>query len=318
MYLLVHFVSSSSEDNQETCLNKPTMETLAISDLNILSIVFFTCWGVLSVFLSLFGNTFVLVASKHGKAIKLDRVSIVLIENLAVTDIGTSLFVILAPLLWLCTQKSWSDSSKYVNTQLFNILWIPSLFFMGAGSTLVSFLNCCKLFSLLFPLRARTWRYRDGYKTVAIVWIFLSLATTGNWIATQQSYTILAAISVSGTLLLLMVVLTTTFGLLVKVHKARGLRKQGVFSIILVSVVFFVCYTPMAISNLLECIHGNTIGQQTLSRVITACILYISCFSNPLIYYLALQSFKEYTDMVFRKYLKYFRRNPSVQSNHGS
>ena len=268
--------------------------------------------------LSFLGNTFVLVASKHGRAIKLDRVSIVLMENLAVADIGTAMLVILAPLLWLCTQNPRNNSSEYVDTLLFKIIWMPSLFLMGAGITLISFLNCCKLFSLLFPLRARTWRYRDGYKIVAIVWLFLSLVNTGCWIANQHSYTILTASSVAGTLLLLMVVLTSTFGLLVKVHKARGLRKQGVFSIILVSVVFFVCYTPLSISNFLECIHGNTIEQQTLSRMITANIFFMSCFSNPVIYYVTLQSFKEYTDMVFRKYLKYFRRNPSVQSNDRS
>ena len=48
-------------------------------------------WGCLAFVVSIVGNTVVLVASVRHKAIKLDRISIVLLENLAVADIGLSL-----------------------------------------------------------------------------------------------------------------------------------------------------------------------------------------------------------------------------------
>ena len=291
------------------------MEDFEISDLDIVSKMFLIWWNFISVLLSLLGNTFVLVASKHGRAIKLDRVSIVLLENLAFADIGTAMLVILAPLLWLCTLNPGSSFSAYSNSLFYKIIVVPSHICMAAGISLISFLNCFKLFALLFPLRARTWRYRDGYKIVAMVWIILTLTSSGNWIAGQLSSSFFFASSVAGTLLLLIVVLTSTFGLLFKVHKARGLAKQGVFSIILVSSVFFVCYTPLSISNLLDSINGIGTEQITLSKSITINIYIISCFSNPLIYYLTFHSFKKYTDIVFRKYFKYFRCNTSLRSN---
>ena len=116
--------------------------------MDIFSRIFLNGWGIISVVLSLLGNTFVLVASKHGKAIKLDRVSIVLLENLAVADIGTSLFAILPYLILLNILNYGNGYSAYVQTLGSKIKLFFSLIFMSAGISLISFLNCCKLFSL--------------------------------------------------------------------------------------------------------------------------------------------------------------------------
>ena len=297
-----------------------TMENSGASDMKIVSRIFLTGWSIISVLLSLLGNTFVLVASKHGKAIKLDRVSIVLLENLAVADIGTALFAILPYLIWLFTSKHEGDHSSYVTTWTWisRILSVPSIVFMAAGMLLISLLNCCKLSSLLFPLRARTWRYRDGYKIVALVWIILTLTASGNWIISEHlEYCVQLAITTAGTSLLLLVVLASTLGLLIKVRKARGLRKKGVFSILLVSVVFFVGYTPLYISNLLDSIRGIGIGDMTLAGLITFNLYYINCFSNPLIYYFTLNSFKEYVQMIFQRCQNNLKCRTSVNSNDG-
>ena len=272
----------------------------------------------MTVILSLLGNTFVLVASKHGKAIKLDRVSIVLLENLAVADIGTTLFVIIPFIIWLFTSKQEGYHSSYVTKWISRIISVPSMVFMSAGTLLISFLNCCKLFSLLFPLRARTWKYRDGYKIAGLVWMILTLTGTGNWIISEQlEYSVQLAITTAGISILLLVVLASTLGLLIKVHKARGLRKNAVFSIILVSVVFCVSYTPLFISNLLDSIRGIESGDITLARLITFNIYSINCFSNPLIYYFTLNSFKEYVKMIFQRCQNNLKCRTSVNSNDG-
>ena len=289
-----------------------------MSDMDFVSRIFLAGWNIVTVFLSLLGNTFVLVASKHGKAIKLDRVSIVLLENLAVADIGTSLSVIVPSIIWLFTSKHEGDHSSYVTSWISRILSVPSMVFMAAGMLLISFLNCCKLFCLLFPLRARTLRYRDGYKIAALVWIILTLTASGNWITFKHlQYSVRLAISTAGISLLLLVVLVSTLGLLIKVHKARGLRKKGVFSIILVSVVFFISYTPLFISNLRDSIRGIQIGQLTLAGLITFNLFYVNCFSNPLIYYFTLSSFKEYVHMILQRCQNNFKCRTSINSNDG-
>ena len=292
------------------------VESFITSDMDIVSRIFLTAWSIISVFLSLLGNTFVLVASKHGKAMKLDRVSIVLLENLAVADIGTSLFAILPCLISVLILYPERDYSAFAKTWESKVTLFLSLIFMEAGASLVSFINFCKYFSLLFPLKARIWRYRDGYKIVAMVWISLTLTALGTFIASLYlDYTVLATMTAAGALLLLLVVLVSTFGLLLKVHKARGLKKQGVFSIILVSAVFFVSYTPLSITQLLDSIDGVDIGDLPLRRLVTFNLYYISCFSNPLIYYFTLKSFKEYVDMIFKQFTHNFKCTASVHSN---
>ena len=129
------------------------------------------------------------------------------------------------------------------------------------------------------------------------------------------------AISTAGTSLLLLVVLVSTLGLLIKVHKARGLRKKGVFSIILVSVVFFVGYTPLFISNLVDSIRGIGIGEISpagLGGLITFNLYYINCFSNPLIYYFTLSSFKEYVHKIFQSCQNNYKRRTSENAHDGS
>ena len=292
------------------------MESTAASEMDNVSRILLTGWNAISVFLSVLGNTFVLVASKHGKAIKLDRVSIVLLENLAVADIGTSLFWILPYLIWLYILNPERDYSAYVITWELKTSFLLSLIFMAAGTSLVTFLNCCKFFRLLFPLRARIWRYRDGYKIVAVVWLSVTLAGIGTWVgSTHLDYSVLTTTTAAGTLLLLSVVLVSTFGLLHKVHKARGLKKQGVFSIILVSVILFVSYTPLCASQLLSSINGARIGELPFRRLVTLNIYYINCFSNPLIYYFTLKSFKEYVHMIFEQCTHDFKCTASVHSH---
>ena len=136
---------------------------------------------------------------------------------------------------------------------------------------------------------------------------------SAHWIVDSGTFYIVSTkMAVIGVSLLLLITIATTIALLLTVHKARGLGKKGVISICLVSAVYSVCYTPIGVNNVFLSI--NEIGKGLPVRVQVGIIsfYYTSCFSNPIIYYFTLRSFKEYTNMIFRRCFK----RTSVATSH--
>ena len=248
-------------------------------------------WCILTVLLSLLGNIFVLVASVRDKAIRLDRVSIVLIENLAVADIGFSVFLLLPT-----TVLRFKYNDFLPDHPLYEIASVIGTACYGMNSWLIPWLNCCKLFSLLFPLRVRNYRYRDGYKISVTAWILQTAMVSGYTIGWSDSHVMRTVFSASLSVLLLLAVFSTV-ALLLTVHKARGLTRQGTFSVILVSVLYLVSYIPLWLTQLIDPMKQNHL----LGRI-TGGISFISRFSNPVVYYLTLQSFKDYVRRIFSRY----------------
>ena len=291
------------------------MADYSISD--IVSKTFLAGWCIISGVLSLLGNMFVIFASKHGKAIKLDRVSIVLLENLAVADIGTSLFTILPRVSEILIYDS--SPNAIANTLQRKIIIVPSFTFLSISWILYPFLNCCKLFSLVYPLRARNLRFKHGYKIVAVIWSFFILLYSAlriiEWITDNELFFYLASIKISSiaTPLLLLITIVSTIALLLTVHKARGLGKKGAISISLVSAVYCISYTPMCVMLTYTAINGP--GKFLILGVASFYFYLISCFSNPIIYYFTLRSFKEYTNTMLRRC---FRSTSAANSDNGN
>ena len=246
-------------------------------------------WYILVVLLSLLGNIFVLVASIRDRAIRLDRISIVLIENLAVADIGLSLFLALPNTV--LTLK-YGDPIVSEDTLLHQLAYIPANACSGISSWLLPSLNFCKLLSLRYPLRIRSYRYRDGYKIAIFLWITEAILLSGRAVFGLQ-WDMIVQVCLS---LLLLLVVVSTVALLLTVHKVRGLSRQGVFSIIFVSVVYLLCYIPISLVVLLTDMSWDN----PLLRI-SSCAYFICCFYNPIVYYLTLKSFKEYVIRVFQR-----------------
>ena len=246
-------------------------------------------WYILVVLLSLLGNIFVLVASVRDRAVRLDRISIVFIENLAVADIGLCVFWVLPNAVLIL---KYGDPSESMCSLLYQILaYTPGSVCSGINCWLLPCLNFCKLLSLRYPLRIRSYRYRDGYKIAIVLWITEAfILTVSAFFQSQMSIVVHVCLS----LLLLLVVLLTV-ALLLTVHKVRGLSRQGVFSIILVSVIYSVCYIPVLLVLFLADQSWDALLR------ISSCVYFICCFSNPIVYYLTLKSFKEYVSRVLRQ-----------------
>ena len=203
-----------------------------------------------------------------------------------------------------------------MKTLLYKITDGPGNICVSTSCILYPVLNCFKLFSLVYPLRARNLRYRDGYKIVAVIWSYTTLIYSAHWIVDGQTfYVVTTKMAVIGVSLLLLLTIVSTIALLLTVHKARGLGRKGVISISLVSAVYCVCYTPMGVNTFFQSIYD--IGKQLPFRVQVGIIsfYYTSCFSNPIVYYFTLRSFKEYTDMMFRRC---FTRTSAASARSGN
>ena len=248
-------------------------------------------WSTLTVLLSVIGNVLVLVASIRHKTLRLDRISIVILENLAVADLAFSLFYT-APNTVYNLMYGY-DPATFEETLLFKIIAIPGSISVGVSCLLFPILNTCKLVSLIFPLRVRNFRFRDGYKIVTFVWTlefgYGMVLGLNALINPSMEWMIASAI---GLALLLLYLLGTTLSLVFTVHKLRGLQTRGFFSIILVSAMFWMCYVPLWVTNLPT---ANLRGNKALRRA-SENIYVISSFSNPLVYYLTIRSFKEYVN----------------------
>jgi hypothetical protein len=105
-------------------------------------------WGLAAGILSFIGNLTLLTSSLVTNTLKLDKVSVVLIQNLAITGLGFTVFIIL-PTVGSTVAQSWIYGEELCHVTAY------ILYLLGFLTTyLIASLNISKLTVLLFPLRA--------------------------------------------------------------------------------------------------------------------------------------------------------------------
>ena len=107
-------------------------------------------WGQISFLLGVLGNIFTLYATTAHNAIKLDKMSIWIIKNLAVADICNCLLVILPILLY---QYGKVSQLQIYGVKFNKIFACYRYTFLAANLLLVNILSLNKLLRCLFPLR---------------------------------------------------------------------------------------------------------------------------------------------------------------------
>ena len=107
-------------------------------------------WGQISLFLGVFGNSFVLYATTVHNAIKLDKMSVWIIQNLAVADICNCVLVLLPILL---NQYEKLNQTSIFETNYYSVMGCYRLTFFAANLFLVNILSFNKVLRCIFPLR---------------------------------------------------------------------------------------------------------------------------------------------------------------------
>ena len=122
-------------------------------------------WSSLALLVNLVGNITILLATVRYKAIKLDRVSVALIKNIAISDILMGLNTIF-PILVSLMADGWIFGDYLCSIQHF--LKVP--IFISA-ELLICAMHISKLMCLAFPLRAINRKRRTGNYIAAAMWL---------------------------------------------------------------------------------------------------------------------------------------------------
>jgi hypothetical protein len=269
---------------------------------------FLVAWSILTLTFSLAGNITVLIATMKYKAIKFDKVSVILIENIATADLGDTIFVIL-PTTWaiLADQSNvahFFSHNKFGELLCYGVAHLQYLFPL-ASSVMICALNVSKLSCLIFPLRARNRSSTMGYLIAAAAWgAYLirfavslwdhdkviyghwekgfrcgtdELESTSQWVDVVMG---LLTVGLPGVLLILTLSL-----LLCHVHRLVGLQRQAVLVNILISTTFILSFAPY-VARMLWIAAGVSTNSHPASchLWLTAIFInYVLCFSNPVI-----------------------------------
>ena len=124
-------------------------------------------WSLLTAIVSLVGNYFVLVGTIQHNAIRLDKLSLVLIKNLAVSDLFNTVFVVLPGVSTLYTGRAFLQDNLVVCTVHSYILFLVPI----CNSLIVSALTLNKLLILLNPLKTLSGGEVTGWCVAVGAWL---------------------------------------------------------------------------------------------------------------------------------------------------
>ena len=291
-------------------------------------------WTCVCILISLPGNITVLVAVTVYNAIKLDRVSVILILNLAVWDLIYTTAGIIPTIPGLITQR-WVFGVGLCSFQYW-LIWLALL----GDVTLVCSLNISKLTSLLFPLDARLRARRTGRYIALCLWcaiLLLSVPVAMNSIRGEirmnsgsyrcdysnshsASLWWVPVYSILFIILPIILILVTTAWLLWYVNKERGLLRQSILTLIFISGVFVFSYTPLAI--MLICYIFIDPGDPDNAPFydqffkISVFINYLNYTANPVVYYRSISSFNRFVKtQIFRVSKQVAPQESSISNN---
>ena len=286
-------------------------------------------WTLLGALVAVTGNSVVLVSSLKYNAIRLDRISIVLIRNLAVADLGHGLYLITTAVLVITQSNVFGDTACY-------IISTTSNFFMGASFVFVSALNASKLSTLIFPLTSNMRRYRRGRRISYTIWFLMTvfiavilvpvllpgnlhvLYSSSSLRCISQFYSesgpvrlLAPLIAMVFTLVPLLVIIVTTIWLICYVAKLRGISRQTLLTLLCVSSTSLFSFLPACLFYLVQELVGDSEKSAywfgVLFRV-SVQVVNVNSMANPLIYFFTVQSFAGFAKMIAGKFWVRFYR----------
>ena len=280
-------------------------------------------WTGSASLINLLGNTLVLIATVKYHAIRLDKVSVVLIKNLAVADLLHSIYGIMI-VVGLVTEGGAFTSWYWclIEKCLAYSCGVLDIWMMCA-------LNISKLSTLLNPLGALLRTTQLGLGIVIIPWVgvmllnvvYISLVAqlTDGAISNLYPYyhytethqcklykstpsldAFLSILKVGIPAVAMVIIVTTTAWLLCHLHKVRGLQKQSLRTVLIVSTVFVLSYTPYGIYHFfrqtlpIASQRTDWFGQFHRAAVY---LVYWNFAANPFIYYRTISSFNKWCRM---------------------
>ena len=285
---------------------------------------------------SLIGDTIILIATVKYKAIKLNKIIIVIIQHIAVSDLMVVLTYVLPKIVSIIAD-GWVFGSF-----LCKMMPYGKFLFFSTGMFLVGAMTTSKMFQLKNPLRFGRITVKTVHCFCLACWIgatvfltFIILMTCEeNSIFSFRGYEcyftnsaprlsflrpIIAILSMFGPACV--VVATTIYILVTAMKSAKRVRSnlkwQGTMATLLTAIFYILSSSPKVIYRILEYIHSSEYESNTnmfkhFYKVAESCLLF-NTISNFYIYCLTITSFRKF---IFTTICRCHRTVGNVPSFH--
>ena len=278
-------------------------------------------WCHVSLILGLTGNSFVLYSTTQHRAIKLDKLSVWIIQNLAVSDLANTILILLPVIISLYWHNTWVLGDTFCE-----IMFVYKYMGCVANMVLINALALNKMLRCLFPLRilnsSRTQRVSVSVLTVVgsmiiPVWSYYGACIERYLVVEFSSsqcmcWSIFSSKSrswhhsvgylLSGFLnalpcLTLCVVNTFLVGYALKKTNTT-VNKMNIVIVVMVTLSFLLPMLPYFIYYM---VHGNTWDSHPSTVRFVTFVMFISSWANPPIYFLTNKSFRLFTVSLMRR-----------------
>eukprot|EP00116_Pleurobrachia_bachei_P006242 sb/3466504/ len=266
---------------------------------------------------SLVGNALIFMAIQQ-RSIRVSRVMTTVILHIAISDVAQTLLSILPIFITVATDR-WVFGKHFC---LFQAIFRDAL--TNTSTCLVSLLNATKLFSLLYPLRAKTHSGKLGHITSGLVWVlfcggrlvfyvsisidtfvevnFLLDMTCDGVVVQLLPYKVLTSLHAVG----LLVIILTTLGVVVIALRRTRVNWQGIVTVVAVSGLATVSYTPELWIKMKN-FDGNELEiyeNQKTRWIIAHLVSYLNNIANAPVYYFSIASFGEFVRQKVERLIK--------------
>ena len=283
-------------------------------------------WSALTLILSTVGSLIILIGSMRHQAIKLNIISTTLINHIAIADLGFAIFVN-APILLAVILKQWIFGDFHCQATEF-----LAQFFCFADFNMICAFAISKLLCLLYPLKS--WTPNQARLVALILWtvaaipsiehaVFLKtgLQTYSNFtygdvyhctLVTDDGSDKVAMVDKVQSVIMMVLPSGLMAGsaawMLAIVKRVRGLNRQAVFTIVLITAVYFVTCLPIGFLYLFD------LHRYKSFRKFAYFTPFLNSSANAWIYYISIKSFRIYINRGFRRFSTKFSNLRSVST----
>ena len=301
----------------------------------------FIIYNFIILFLTVIGDTVILLATIRYKAIRLHRVTVVIIQHIAVCDLLLILLKVF-PAIVTSIADRWVFGEFLGHLQSFLYPMISGMILL-----LTCTMSATKLLMLKYPFRSRTWSTRRGHFICFAVWLFqllvelpLMYAKLHYWKDTlyydfsyfSSSYDHRSSEIPAGMAMyfgiyltifpsvLFLATLIASILILVRAKKAAGrhaesLRWEGISTVLATVVVFYIPYLPMYFMFTFHDVYEKLAISVTYIRIFSSLSI-INIPANFFIYCCTVSSFRAFLSTKIRGLL--VRQNTRTLSDTAS
>ena len=286
-------------------------------------------WIVFHLFVllsSLIGDSLILIASIKYRAFKINKLILVTIKHIAVSDLCVTLFIILPR-----TAALISNGPIY-GTVLCKSFPLYSYYFGTVGVFQMCAMTTCKVATLQYPLRTNSLSSRDAQKGCLAIWLsVVSLPAISlfdreavfdyrvylceNTFKTEIWTWLKPLLTIIYTIIPNVLVTASTIRLLIMAKQAAARRNrhvnlQGVIAIILVAVFYHVSLLPFAVYNIAESrvADKTSFFHKEFFRM-SISFLSLNIISNFYIYSFTIESFRQFLCRLMKRKSRTFPVN---------